>query len=111
MGLARISAADPIRNVLITILTLELDDGTPVDPVTAGLPVMIGFVPVGGSPGNATWRAADWVATTAGMFRARCEVGSAATGTLPTGQYQPYVRVQNGGETITVPAADVLESY
>lgn len=111
MGLARICATDPARNVLITILTLEQDDGTPVDPVTASLPVMVAFVPVGGSPDGATWLAADWIAAADGTFRARCQVGSAATGQLATGFFQPYVQVVNGGETITVPAADVLESY
>ena len=111
MGLARICATDPARNVLISILTLEMDDGTPVNPVTSGLPVTVAFVPVGVSPDTSTWLTADWVAAVNGMFRARCQVGSAATGALPVGQYQPYVRVVNGGETITVPAADVLESY
>jgi hypothetical protein len=111
MGLAKIVSSDPARNVLIAILTLEDDDGTPVNPVTAALPVMVAFVPVGGSPDGATWLPADWVAAVDGTFRARCQVGSAATGTLAPGQYQPYVQVQTGGETITVPAADVLESY
>jgi hypothetical protein len=111
MGLARIVSSDPLRNVLISMLTLEADDGTPVNPVTAALPVMVAFVPVGQSPDTATWLPADWVAAADGTFRARCQVGPAATGTLPPGQYQPYVQVQAGGETITVPAADVLESY
>ena len=111
MGLARICATDPARNVLISILTLEQDDGTPVNPVTASLPVMVAFVPVGGSPDGATWLAADWVAAVDGTFRARCQVGSGATGALPQGRYQPYVQVQSGGETITGPAADVLEAY
>jgi hypothetical protein len=111
MGLARISATDPVHNVLISILTLEQDDGTPVDPVTAALPVSVAFVLVGGSPDTATWLPADWVAAVDGTFRARCQVGSGATGALPQGRYQPYVQVVNGGETITVPAADVLEAY
>lgn len=111
MGLSRICSADPARSVLIAILTLERNDGTPVNPVTAGLPVTVTFVPVGGSPDAAAWRAASWVSVTDGTFRACCQVGSAATGTLPAGQYQPYVRVVNGIETITVPAADVLEAY
>jgi hypothetical protein len=72
---------------------------------------MVAFVLVGASPDNATWLAASWVAATDGTFLARCQVGSGATGVLPPGRYQPYVQVQNGGETITVPAADVLESY
>jgi hypothetical protein len=111
MGLSRIVASDPARNVLIAMLTLENDDGTPVDPVTASLPVTVAFVPVGSSPDTATWLAADWVAAADGSFRARCQVGSAATGALAAGFYQPYIQVVNGGETITVPAADVLESY
>ena len=111
MGLARIVSSDPVRNVLISMLTIEQDDGTPVNPVTAALPVTVAFVPVGESPDTATWLAASWVAAADGTFRARCQVGSGATGTLPPGQYQVYVRVVNGGETITVPAADVLESY
>ena len=111
MGLAKISAADPVRNVLISILTLEQDDGTPVDPVTAALPVMVAFQPVGIGPDTATWLPADWIAAIDGTYRVRCQVGSGATGALPIGQYQPYVQVQNGGETITVPAADLLEAY
>ena len=111
MGLARIAASDPAHSVLITILTLEMDDGTPVNPVTAGLPVLVAFPPVGGSPDGAAWRAASWVTTAGGTFRARCVVGPAATGVLPSGQYQPYLQVINGTETITVPAADVLEAY
>jgi hypothetical protein len=111
MGLARIVSTDPVRNVLISMLTLEQDDGTPVNPVTAAIPVKVAFVLVGGSPDAATWLAADWVAAADGTFRARCQVGSAATGALPPGLYQPYVRVVSGGETVTVPAADVLESY
>lgn len=111
MGLAKIVSTDPARNVLISILTLEASDGTPVDPVAQALPVKVAFVLVGGSPDGATWLTADWVAAVDGTFRARCQVGSAATGTLAPGRYQPYVQVQMGGETITVPAADVLESY
>ena len=111
MGLARIASSDPARNILITLLTLEQDDGTPVNPVTDALPVMVAFVPVGGTPTPSTWRAADWVAVTGGTFRARCQIGHAATGTLPPGLYQPYVQVINGTETITVPAADILEAY
>jgi hypothetical protein len=111
LGLAKIVSSDPLRNILISMLTLEADDGTPVNPVTASLPVRVAFVPVGQSPDGATWLAADWVAATDGTFRARCQVGSAATGTLVPGQYQVYLQVQQGGETITVPAADVLESY
>lgn len=111
MGLARIVSTDAVRNVLIAITTLTLDDGTPVDPVAQAVPVMVAFVLVGGSPDGATWLPADWVAAIDGTFRVRCQVGSGATGTLPPGRYQPYVQVQNGGETITVPAADVLESY
>jgi hypothetical protein len=111
MGLAKIVSADPARNVLISILTLEQDDGSPVNPVTQALPVKVAFVPVGMSPDAATWLTADWVAAVDGTFRARCQVGSAATGALAPGMYQPYVQVVNGGETITVPAADVLESY
>lgn len=111
MGLAKIVSADPVRNVLISILTLEADDGSPVNPVTASLPVKVAFVPIGQSPDTATWLTADWVAAVDGTFRVRCQVGSAATGILVPGQYQPYVRVQPGSETITVPAADVLESY
>lgn len=111
VGLARIVSSDPSRNVLIAILTLENDDGTAVNPVTAALPVQVAFVAVGASPDTAAWLAADWVAATDGSFRARCQVGSAATGVLVPGQYQVYVQVRTGGETITVPAADVLESY
>ena len=111
MGLAKIVSTDPVRNVLISILTLTQSNGTPINPVTAALPVKVAFVPVGASPDAATWRAADWVAAIDGTFRARCQVGSGATGVLPPGQYQPYLQVQSGGETITVPAADVLESY
>jgi len=111
MGLARIVSTDPARNVLISMLTLEADDGTPVDPVAQALPVTVAFVPVGGSPDTAAWLPADWVAAADGTFRARCQVGPAATGALAPGLYQPYVRVVQGGETITVPAADVLESY
>jgi len=111
MGLARIVSTDPVHNVLISMLTLEADDGTPVNPVTAAVPVTVAFVLVGNSPDAATWLAADWVAAADGTFRARCQVGSGATGALAPGLYQPYVRVVSGGETITVPAADVLESY
>ncbi len=111
MGLAKIVSTDPVRNVLISMLTLEQDDGTPVNPVTQSVPVTVAFVLVGGSPDAATWLPADWVAAIDGTFRARCQVGSGATGALAPGRYQPYVRVVNGGETITVPAADVLESY
>jgi hypothetical protein len=111
MGLARICATDPARNVLISILTLEQDNGTPVNPVTSSLPVTVAFVPVGMSPDTATWLAANWVAAIDGTYRARCQVGSAATGALTVGQYQPYVQVVNGGQTITVPAADVLEAF
>jgi hypothetical protein len=111
MGLARIVSSDPVRNVLISILTLELDDGTPVDPVGDALPVTVAFVLVGGSPDGAPQVAADWVMAVDGTYRVRCQVGSGATGVLAPGKYQPYVQVQMGGETITVPAADVLESY
>jgi hypothetical protein len=111
MGLARIVASDPVRSVLIEMQTLELDDGTPVDPVTSNLPVLVAFVPVGMTPDDATWLAADWVSAVDGSFRARCQVGSGATGALTPGRFQPYVQVQVGGETITVPAADVLEAY
>jgi hypothetical protein len=111
MGLARIVAADPVRSVLIAMLKLEQDDGTPVDPVAQAIPVTVAFVLVGGSPDTATWLAADWITAADGTFRARCQVGSGATGALAPGLYQVYVRVVNGGETITVPAADVLESY
>lgn len=111
MGLAKICATDPVRNVLITILTLEQDDGTPLNPVTSPLPVMVAFVLVGGSPDTATWLAASWVAAADGTFRVRCQVGSGATGALAPGRYQPYVQIQTGGETITVPAADILEAY
>jgi hypothetical protein len=111
MGLARIVSTDPVRNVLITMLTLEQDDGTPVDPVAQAVPVTVAFVLTGGSPDDAAWRPADWVTAIDGTFRARCQVGPAATGALPPGQYQVYVRVVNGGETVTVPAADILESY
>lgn len=111
MGLARICASDPVRSVLISMRTLEQDDGSPVDPVTSSLPVQVAFVLVGGTPDDATWLAADWVAAVDGSFRARCQVGSGATGALVIGRYQPYVQVQIGGETITVPAADVLEAY
>lgn len=111
MGLARIVSADPLRNVLIAVLTLEQDDGTPIDPVAQALPVTVAFVPVGQSPDAATWLPADWVAVAGGTFRVRCQVGSAATGTIAPGMYQPYIQVRPGGETITVPAADVLESY
>jgi hypothetical protein len=111
MGLARIVSSDPVRNILISMLTLTQDDGTPVNPVTASLPVSIAFVLVGASPDEATWLAASWVSGINGSFLARCQIGSGATGVLPPGRYQPYVRVVNGGETITVPAADVLESY
>ena len=111
MGLAKISAADPARNVLISILTLEQDDGTPVNPITAGLPVAVAFVLTGGSPDGATWLPADWIAAIDGTYRVRCQVGSGATGALPVGQYQPFIQVQNGGQTITVPAADLLEAY
>lgn len=111
MGLVKIVASDPVRNVLISILTLEQDDGTPVDPVTSSLPVSVAFVPVGLSPDDATWLTADWVTAVDGSFRARCQVGSGATGALAAGRYQPYLQIQNGGETITVPAADVLEAY
>lgn len=111
MGLARICASDPIRNVLIAMQTLEADDGTPVNPVTSSLPVSVAFVTVGASPDTATWLAASWIAATDGTFRARCQVGSEATGALTPGRYQPYVQVQIGGQTITVPAADVLEAY
>jgi hypothetical protein len=111
MGLARIVSTDPVHNVLISMLALETDDGSPVNPVTAAIPVTVAFVLVGGSPDTATWLAADWVAAVDGTFRARCQVGSGATGALPPGRYQPYVRVVQGGETITVPASDVLESY
>jgi hypothetical protein len=111
MGLARIVASDPVHNVLISVPKLEQDDGTPVDPVASSLPVSVAFVPVGLTPDDATWLAADWVAAVDGSFRARCQVGSGATGALATGRYQPYVQVQVGGETITVPASDVLEAY
>ena len=112
MGLARIAASDPARNILITIIAMVEDDGTPVDPVTAALPVTVAFVAVGGSPDGAAWRAADWVTAADGTFRARCKIGSAATGTLAAGMYQPYIQVVSGdGETTTVPAADVLEAY
>lgn len=111
MGLARICATDPARSVLIAILTLEQDDGTPVDPVTSGAAVSVAFVPVGMSPDTATWLAGDWVTAIDGTFRARCQVGSEATGELQPGLYQPYVQVVYGAETITVPAADVLEAY
>jgi hypothetical protein len=111
MGLARIVSADPVRNVLIAIQTLEDDEGNPLDPVALSLPVTAAFVPVGQSPDTATFLAADWVAAADGSFRVRCQVGSGATGVLVPGQYQPYARVLTGGQTITVPAADVLESY
>jgi len=111
VGLARICAADPVRSVLITILTLQQDDGAPVDPVAASLPVSVAFMPVGASPDGATWLTADWVTAVDGTFRARCRVGSAATGALTRGFYQAYVQVISGTETLTVPAADVLEAY
>jgi len=111
MGLARICASDPVRSVLITILTLQQDDGTPVDPTAGPLPVSVAFMPVGVSPDGATWLTADWIAAIDGTFRARCQVGSAATGALTPGFYQPYVQVVSGTETLTVPAADVLEAY
>jgi hypothetical protein len=111
MGLVKICSADAVRNVLITITTLETDDGTAVNPVTAALPVAVAFPLVGFAPETATWLAAGWVTAADGSFRVRCQVGSAATGTLPPGRYQPYVQVGLAPETITVPAADVLESY
>ena len=111
MGLVKIAASDPVRNVLVNITTIELDDGTPLNPVAAALPVAVAFVLTGGSPDGATWLPADWVAVIDGTYRVRCQVGSAATGTLPLGQYQVYVQAQTGGETITVPAADILEAY
>lgn len=111
MGLARIVSADPVRNVLISILTFDDDAGNPLDPVTLALPVTVAFVPVGQSPDTAVFLPANWLLAADGSFRVRVQVGSAATGTLPPGQYQPYVRVLSGGQTITVPAADVLESY
>ena len=111
MGLARICASDPVRSVLITILTLEQDDGTPIDPVAGGLPVSVAFTPVGMSPDGATWLTADWVTAVDGSFRARCQVGSAATGALTPGFYRAYVQVISGTETLTVPAADILEAY
>ena len=111
MGLVRIVSADPDRNVLISMRTLQDDAGNPLDPVALSLPVTVAFVPVGQSPDTATFLAADWVAAADGSFRARCQVGSGATGVIVPGQYQPYVRVITGGQTITEPAADVLESY
>jgi hypothetical protein len=111
MGLARICASDPVRNVLVEMRTLEQDDGTPVDPVSSSIPVSMAFVTVGTSPDTATWLTASWVTATDGTYRACCQVGSAATGALAPGRYTPYVQVQMGGETITVPAADVLEAY
>jgi hypothetical protein len=111
MGLQRIVSADPVRNVLISMLAINDDAGNPVNPVTAALPVTVAFVPVGQSPDSAVFLAAIWVAAADGSFRARCQVGSGATGELVPGFYQPYVRIVSGGETITVPAADVLESY
>lgn len=111
MGLVKIVSADPVRNVLIRMLTLQDSAGNDLDPVTLALPVTVALVPVGQSPDAATYLAADWVAAVDGSFRARCQVGSGATGAVAPGQYQPYVRIVSGGETITVPAADILESY
>jgi hypothetical protein len=111
MGLAKIVSTDPVRNVLISMLTLQDSAGNNLNPVALALPVTVAFVPVGQSPDAATWLTASWVAAADGSFRARCQVGSGATGTLAPGQYQPYVRVVSGGETISGPAADVLESY
>jgi hypothetical protein len=111
MGLARIVSTDPVRNVLISMQALEDDAGNPLNPVTLALPVTVAFVPVGQSPDAAVFLAANWLIAADGTYRVRCQIGSGATGVLAPGQYQPFVRVVTGGQTITVPAADVLESY
>jgi hypothetical protein len=111
MGLSRIVSTDPIRNVLISMQTLQDDVGNALNPVALGLPVTVAFVPVGQSPDGATFLTASWILAADGTFRARCQVGSGATGVIAPGMYQPYIRVLTGGQTITVPAADLLESY
>lgn len=96
----------------LSVLSLEYvrvpvsatESGAAVNPTSDA--VTMAFPPLGTRPATGDWKTAEWEIA-GSTYSARCLVGPGGTVTLPTGQYDVWVKVTDNPEVPAMPAGQL----